>query len=512
MKRQGRTCGILLPIASLPSPHGIGAFSEEAYAFVDFLHAAGQHYWQILPLGPTGYGDSPYQSFSTFAGNPYFIDLDTLKEEGLLTQREIAKADFGNNPARIDYAKLFYARFPLLHKAYERAFQPGGFSKEEKTKFDAFCKKEGSWLNDYALYMAVKEHFNHASWDTWEDDIRLRKQRALKRYRTMLKDTVEFYRFLQYEFFKQWSELKHYANTLGIEIIGDLPIYVAYDSADTWANPDLFQLEWSGRPDAVSGCPPDGFSPTGQLWGNPLYRWGYHKETGFAWWVERVRHTLRLYDVVRIDHFRGFESYYAIPYGDKTAEFGHWEKGPGYALFDVLKKELPMLSDGRLHLIAEDLGYLTPGVRRLLKRSGFPGMKVLQFAFDAREDSDYLPYNYDWNAIVYTGTHDNNTTRAWFEEISKKDRAFAYRFLQIPKDTKASDKGNVDSLVRLALSSVANTAIIPLQDYLYIGREGRINLPSTLGNNWVWRMKKNALTPALARKINKQCTLYGRVN
>ena len=501
-----------MPVASLPSPYGIGAFSKEAYDFVDFLKAAGQTYWQILPLCPTGFGDSPYQSFSTYAGNPFFIDLDALIGEGLLTKREAKGALSHTRRDRVDYAAVLKARTPLLRRAYERALVRGMFSAAEKKSFRAFCKQQAYWLDDYALYMAVKAHFHNASWDVWEDGIRLRKAASLKRYRTLLKDEVTFHRFIQYEFFKQWSALKSYAHEKGVKIIGDVPIYVAYDSADTWANPDLFQLEWSGQPDAVAGCPPDPFAETGQLWGNPLYRWDYHKETGYAWWVSRIKHMLTLYDVVRIDHFRGFESYYSIPYGDPTAEFGHWEKGPGYALFDVLKKEIPEIAQGELKLIAEDLGFLTPGVRRLLKRTGFPGMKVLQFAFDAREDSDYLPYNYDWNSIVYTGTHDNNTTRGWFLEISKKDRDFAYRFLQIPKGTKPSDKGNVDAMIRLALASVANTAVIPLQDYLGIGEEGRINKPSTVSTkNWSWRVKKTALTPALARRIRALCTLYGRV-
>ena len=512
MRRAGRSCGILLPVASLPSPYGIGAFSGEAYDFVDFLKAAGQRYWQILPLCPTGFGDSPYQSFSTYAGNPYFIDLDALIDEGLLTKREVTDAMRGLNEQRIDYAGMYQKRPALLRRAYRRSLKKGVFSRQEEKAFQTFCKKESYWLDDYALFMAVKAHFNDASWDVWEDGIRLRKPAALRKYRALLKEEIGFHRFVQYEFFKQWRALKAYAASQGIAIIGDLPIYVAYDSADTWSHPELFQLEWSGQPDAVAGCPPDAFSATGQLWGNPLYRWDYHAETGYAWWVSRLKHTLTLYDVVRIDHFRGFESYYAIPFGDKTAEFGHWEKGPGYDLFHVLKKEIPEIAKGDLKLIAEDLGFLTPGVRRLLKRTGFPGMKVLQFAFDAREDSDYLPYNYDANSIVYTGTHDNNTTRAWFAEISKKDRDFAYRFLEIKKGTKATDKGNVDALVRLALASVSNTAVIPMQDYLYAGKEGRINLPSTLGDNWTWRMKRGAATPALAKKIYRLCSLYGRVN
>lgn len=511
MRRAGRASGILLPIASLPSPYGIGAFSKEAYDFVDFVSAAGQRYWQILPLCPTGFGDSPYQSFSTYAGNPFFIDLDTLIADGLLTKRDVAGTVSHARPSRVDYEQVARTHLPLLRRAYERGILHGGMSAGKAKEFKAFCKKEADWLDDYALYMAVKAHFQNASWDTWEDDIRLRKPAAVKRYTRLLKEEIDYHKFVQYEFFTQWRALKAYAHEKGVRIIGDLPIYVAYDSADTWSHPELFQLEWSGQPDAVAGCPPDPFAATGQLWGNPLYRWEYHKETDYAWWVSRLRHTLGLYDVVRIDHFRGFESYYSIPYGDPTAEFGHWEKGPGNALFEVLKREIPEIVEGELRLIAEDLGFLTPGVRRLLKRTGFPGMKVLQFAFDAREDSDYLPYNYDANSIVYTGTHDNNTTRGWFEEISKKDRAFAYRFLQIPKGTKPSDKGNVDAMIRLALASVSNTAIIPLQDYLTVGVEGRINKPSTVSTrNWSWRVKGSAITPALARRIRALCTLYGR--
>ncbi len=507
-----RTCGILLPVFSLPSKHGIGAFSEEAYDFVDFLQEAGQSYWQILPLGPTSFGDSPYQSFSTYAGNPYFIDLDTLAKEGLLRPEEIAAKDPKGSKDQINYEGLYHARKELLHLAYQRSLQstlPG--AAKQRRQLQQFCKEQAFWLEDYALFMAIKEHFSGASWDVWDEDIRLRKEGALRRYRRLCREEIRYQKFVQYHFFQQWNTLKQYANAKGIRIIGDLPIYVAYDSADTWSQPDLFQLEWSGQPDAVAGCPPDAYAKTGQLWGNPLYRWNYHKQTEFSWWISRLRFSLQLYDVVRIDHFRGFEAYYSIPFQDPTAEFGHWEKGPGYALFAAAQKALPALSDGTLRLIAEDLGFLTPGVHRLLKRCGFPGMKVLQFAFDASGESDYLSYHYDRNCIVYTGTHDNMTSLEYLTSLSPKDRRFLYDYLGIPRKTKAQDITNVDMLVKEALRSVADTAIIPMQDYLHLGKEARINTPSTLGNNWKWRMKKTALKKPLAGKIRKTCALYGRV-
>lgn len=492
-----RKSGILLPVASLPGKYGIGSFSKEAYKFIDYLKASGQSYWQILPLGPTGYGDSPYQSFSTYAGNPYFIDLDTLIEEGLLKKSEVNKFDWGNNASYIDYEKIWLSRFKVLEIAYKRS------NIEKKASYRKFVNDNKFWLDDYALYMAVKNSFGGVSFIEWDEDIRRREPKALAKYKKELKEEIGFYKFQQYKFAEQWYKLKAYANKNGIKIIGDIPIYVAFDSADTWANPELFKFDKEGYPTGVAGCPPDGFSATGQLWGNPLYDWKYHKKTGFEWWVNRIRNCYKLYDVIRIDHFRGFDEYYNIPYGDPTAEFGKWEKGPGIALFKTLKKEL-----GELDIIAEDLGFLTESVLKLVKDTGYPGMKVIEFAFDSREDSDYLPHRYVQNCIVYTGTHDNNTLKGWVKELSKHDRNFAERYLN-NADT-SPDEIHWD-YIRLAMSSVAKLCVIPVQDYLGLGEEARINTPATLGDNWKWRLSDKALTKALSKKIYTMTKLYARL-
>ena len=489
-----RRSGVLMPISSIPSAYGIGTFSAQAYEFVDMLEKAGQSYWQILPLGPTGYGDSPYQSFSTFAGNPYYIDLEALIEKGWLTKAECDQYDFGDNDEYIDYEKIYLSRFKVLRKA----FQNSGIEKEEE--FIQFCEQNAYWLDDYALYMAVKNFFDGKSWSEWDEGIRLRKPEAMAAYREKFSEEICFYQFQQYLFAKQWMDLKKYANDKKIEIIGDIPIYVAFDSADTWANPELFQLDEDLIPIAVAGCPPDAFSATGQLWGNPLYRWEYHKETEYAWWMRRIAYCYALYDVVRIDHFRGFDEYYSIPYGDPTAEFGHWEKGPGYDIFKTMKAKL-----GNRAVIAEDLGFLTDTVIKLVKKTGYPGMKILQFAFDSREESDYLPHNYTANSIVYTGTHDNDTTVGWFEKLNRKDKAFAKKYLNI-----RSNKDAQWAFIRAALASVSDTCIIPIQDYLGLGTEARINMPSTLGTNWKWRMLPGQFTGELAAKISDMTKLYGR--
>lgn len=496
-----RKSGILLPISSLPSAYGIGSFSKEAYEFVDFLAAAGQYYWQVLPLGPTGYGDSPYQSFSTFAGNPYFIDLEKLIEYGWLKKEECDEVDFGHNREKIIYEKIYRGRFKLLKKAFQRS---GCAEKEKNEKYREFVGNNSFWLDDYALFMALKTAHKGRGFMTWPEDIRLHTEAAVRKYRNdpQYQEEIEFQKFMQYLFFCQWFELKQYANQKGVYIIGDIPIYVALDSADTWANPEMFLLDEKHIPIAVAGCPPDYFSKTGQLWGNPLYRWDYHKETGYAWWMRRLEQCFAMYDVVRIDHFRGFDEYYTIPYGDKTAEFGHWVKGPGYDLFQTMKKKL-----GKHPIIAEDLGFLTPGVKRLVKKTGYPGMKILEFAFDSNEDNDYLPHNYDKNCVVYTGTHDNDTTLGWFKSLKRTDKAYARKYLNNSRPSKI----NWD-MIRLALASVADTAVIPMQDYLSLGSEGRINTPSTLGNNWDWRMKEDVYTAALAEKIYEMCKLYKRVD
>lgn len=491
-----RRNGMLLPIASLPSPYGIGGFSKEAYEFIDLLEETGQKLWQILPLGPTSYGDSPYQSFSTFAGNPYFIDLDTLAEKGWLTKEACEASDYGDNESYIDYGKIYNSRFVLL----KQAFLNSDILSDEK--FTEFCKDNQHWLPDYALYMALKNQNDGKSWIEWEEEIRLRKPEAVEYYKKELEEECNFYEFLQYEFHEQWTKVKEYAHEKGIQIVGDVPIYVAFDSADTWANPELFQLDEKNLPLGVAGCPPDAFSATGQLWGNPLYNWAYHKKTGYDWWLKRIAYCFDLYDIVRIDHFRGFDEYYSIPYGDETAVNGHWEKGPGMDLFDTVKEKL-----GELDIIAEDLGFLTESVFQLLKDSGYPGMKVLQFAFDPSEDSDYLTYKYQRNCVVYTGTHDNDTTAGWFEKLSDGDKEVALRYMNsfyTPKEEQHWD------LIALAMRSTADTCIIPVQDFLGLGSEARINMPSTLGDNWKWRMTKGAFSEELKEKIRRMTKLYGR--
>ncbi len=516
-----RSCGMLLPVFSLPSPYGIGAFSQEAYGFVDSLAEAGQRYWQILPLGPTSYGDSPYQSFSAFAGNPYFIDLTALIEEGLLTEEECAAADFGSDEGTIAYDKLYENRFPLLRRAFVRWKEKGDKKSAEKLLSQALSSE----TSEYCFYMAVKNHCQGKAWSLWDEDIRLRRPEAVERYRKMLGEEILFYQFLQYKFQEQWKKLKAYANEKGIQIIGDIPIYVAFDSADAWTHPELFQFDEEGLPSAVAGCPPDDFSATGQLWGNPLYRWDYHEKTGFAWWMKRMEYSLQLYDVVRVDHFRGFDEYYAIPYGSETAEKGQWEKGPGIAIFQQMKK---YFGTEDLPIIAEDLGFLTPTVLQLVADTGFPGMKVLEFAFEEGKDSEYLPHNYAANCVVYTGTHDNDTVQGWFAALSPADRQMVLDYAGSPGGPNAVT-GNTEAkraqpqspqpvlspavhwdLIRLALSSVAKLAVIPVQDYLGLGAEARINIPSTLGGNWVWRMRKGQLDERILKKARRMAELYGR--
>lgn len=496
-----RAAGVLLPVSGLPSKYGIGSFSKSAYEFVDWLKGAGQSYWQILPLVPTSYGDSPYQSFSTYAGNPYFIDLDALVSEGVLTQEEIDQADFGTDESRIDYGKLYESRFRLLYKAYERS------EISKNTEYQQFLEKNSWWLSDYALFMAVKERFGGVVWTQWAEDIKLRYGYAMDHYRRELYFETEFQQYLQFVFAKQWKQLKDYANSQGVRIIGDIPIYVAMDSADTWAHPELFRLDEAHVPTAVAGCPPDGFSATGQLWGNPLYRWDYHEQTGYDWWMKRLSYCFELYDVVRIDHFRGFDEYYAIPYGETTAIHGQWEKGPGMKLFSRMKEVL-----GEREVIAEDLGYMTDTVRRLVKDSGFPNMKVLEFAFDARDTgsaNDYLTHNYTENCVAYTGTHDNETLTGWLESITPEERTMVRDYLC---DHKTPQEELYWPMIALVMRSRAKLCVIPVQDYLGLDNRARMNQPSTVGQNWKWRVRKEQLTEELQRKIKKLTKIYGRIN
>ena len=498
-----RASGILLPVFSLPSEYGIGCFSKEAYQFVDMLKRAGQSYWQILPLGPTGYGDSPYQSFSTYAGNPYFIDLETLVREGLLTEAECREYDFGTQETYIDYEKIYKTRFKVLEKAYERFRDRMAGGNQEREAYERFVNENAFWLDDYSLYMAVKDKNNGVSWNEWDAPLKNREEEALAAAREQLAEEISFYKFQQYEFDRQWKKLHVYANEQGVKIIGDIPIYVAFDSADTWAAPEMFQFDESNGPTRVAGCPPDGFSATGQLWGNPLYDWEYHKNTGYEWWIRRIEYCLKLYDVVRIDHFRGFDEYYSIPYGEKTAINGEWMPGPGMELFRAIEEKL-----GRPAIIAEDLGFLTPSVLELLKDSGFPGMKVLQFAFDARESSNYLPHIYPTHCVVYTGTHDNDTTRGWYHAVGKDARAFAKEYMCKPRLDEDSLAGD---FISMAMSSVADLCVIPMQDYLGLGSEARINTPSTLGGNWMWRMKEGQFDDKTVEEILRVTRLYGRL-
>ena len=504
MKENVRKQGILLPVSSIPSAYGIGTFGRESYRFVDFLEKSGNRLWQILPLGPTGYGDSPYQSFSTFAGNPYYIDLEILIEEGLLTKEICDGYDFGDNEHYVDYEKIYLSRFKVLKIAFENAKKQGLMDAPEYQKF---ITDNAYWLDDYALYMAVKNAFGGVCFMEWDEDIRLRKAAALRKYRKKLSDEIAFYCFQQYLFAKQWKELKTYANKKGIEIVGDIPIYVAFDSADTWANPKLFQLDREGRPIGVAGCPPDYFAADGQLWGNPLYRWEKHRETGYQWWITRLWYCFELYDVVRIDHFRGFDEYFSIPYGSETAAPGHWEKGPGIELFRAVEQAL-----GKREIIAEDLGYMSETVRQLVRDSGFPGMKVLEFAFDSRDTgsaSDYLPHNYPVNSVAYTGTHDNETLVSWYQTISDAERAMVRDYLY---DYATPDEQLYKSMIALILRSAAARCIIPMQDWLGLDNAARINKPSTVGQNWRWRLKKTQLTKKLQKEICQLTTRYGRMN
>lgn len=479
-----------MAISSLPSKYGIGCFSKEAYQFVDWLKEAGQRYWQILPMGPTGYGDSPYQSFSTFAGNPYFIDLEALIYQGLLTEEECDRVDFGCDGCEIDYKKLYEGRFELLRRATSRV------NLDEEQDYQNFLEENREWLFDYSLFMALKDFFGGMAWYEWEEGIRLRNSEAMEYYRKALQRECSCYQYLQYLFFRQWQALRTYANDRDIEIIGDIPIYVARDSADVWAHPELFSLDERRLPRAVAGCPPDGFSPDGQLWGNPLYDWEYHKKTSFAWWILRITWCFEIYDALRIDHFRGFDEYYTIPYGEETAVNGHWEKGPGILLFQALQRAL-----GPRKIIAEDLGFVTDSVRRLVRDCGYPGMKVFEFAFDQREqgtNAEYLPHNYDRHTVAYTGTHDNETLSGWWMHMGEQVQA---KVRQYACDAYTPDDEMYLPLIGLVMRSASDLVIIPLQDYLGLGNEARMNHPSTVGTNWKWRVAPEDLSKELAEMI-----------
>ena len=496
-----RSSGILLHPTSLPGPYGIGDLGPQAYQFVDWLASTGCRIWQVLPLGPTGYGDSPYQCFSAFAGNPYLISLDALLEDGLLNKADLkTMPDF--SASRVDFGLLIPWKLDLLQKAFSRF---SSASDELHKEFDYFCAENAAWLDDYALFMSLKEANGGGAWSGWDSSIRKRKQAAMDKARKAHAESVQRYSFYQFLFFRQWHKLHEYANNREIKIIGDIPIFIAYDSADAWANPELFFLDDDSLPTVVAGVPPDYFSPTGQLWGNPLYRWEAHKETGYAWWVERFRAVLKMVDVVRLDHFRGFAGYYEIPFGAKTAETGRWVPGPGSDFFKVLDEKLSdaRTSEIELPIIAEDLGVITPDVVAL--RDGFkmPGMKILQFGFDDPKNP-FLPHNYPAHCVAYTGTHDNDTARGWFETAPKGEREFALKYLN-------TDAGHfVWELIRGVWSSVAVYAVTPMQDALGLGGEARMNFPSRLGGNWEWRMTDADMSAELAEKLKELNTLYLR--
>ena len=493
-----RSSGILLHPTSLPGKYGIGSLGKEAYKFVDFLKKANQKLWQIFPLGPTGYGDSPYQCFSTFAGNPYLIDFDLLIEQNLLTEEDLKDVNFGGNEEYIDYGAIYNQKYPLLRKAYEN-FKANG-NKELKEKLETFKTENSSWLDDYSLYISLKNHFNGLPWNEWEDDIRTRKEAAINKYKAELANEIEYHNFIQFLFFTQWNNVKKYANDNGIKIIGDIPIFVAVDSSDAWANPEIFLFDPELKPVKVAGVPPDYFSATGQLWGNPLYDWDKLKELNYKWWVDRVRANLSTCDIIRIDHFRGFDEYWAVPYGDKTAENGTWCPGPRTDLFNAIKNEL-----GELPIIAEDLGTMTQGVIDLREATGFPGMKILGFAFDSKEENDYLPHTYTKNCVVYTGTHDNDTLIGWFTKANEDDKQFARNYL----NSRSDNEIHWDA-IRGAWSSVASMAIAPIQDFLGLGSEARINTPGVAAGNWQWRLKDGVLTDELAERIAKLTKVYSR--
>ena len=493
-----RSSGILMPISSLPSPHGIGTMGKAAYDFADFLAAAGQKYWQLLPLGPTSYGDSPYQSFSSFAGNPYFIDLDLLVKDKLLTRVEVNACDWGDDPRYVDYGKIYASRFTLLEKAKMR-----GFTRDREA-VTAFERENERWLPNYALFMALKRHFGMKSWTEWDDeDIRCRTSgEVIERYRAELREDVELFTYIQFLFFRQWEALKAYIHSLGIRIIGDLPIYVSRDSVEMWATPELFKIDAAGNPVSVAGTPPDQFSATGQYWGNPIYDWDAMEADGFSWWEGRIRAALDMYDVIRLDHFRGFEAYWEVPFSSPDSSYGSWTQGPGLKFFKTLEEKL-----GTLPIIAEDLGFLTPGVIDMRDNSGFPGMSILQFGFNPDANSDYLPHRVAENRVYYTGTHDNAPIMQWFAEASESERRFAEQYLALN-----AAEGINWGMIRGGMCSPAGIFIAQMQDVLGLSAEGRVNTPGVASGNWQWRMLPHECSAALAEKLREYTRMYGRLH
>lgn len=483
-----RKSGIIMHISSLWSDYGIGSLGKEAYEFADFLSKTGTQLWQILPIGPTGYGDSPYQSFSSFAGNPYFIDFITLEKEGLLKREDFDNLDYGNDQNRVDYGKVYNTRNIVLKKAF------ANFKGNDE--YNKFILENSDWIEDYSLFMALKENFGNVSYLDFPTEVRNRDEEVLNRYREELKEKIDYHKFLQFEFFKQYLAWKDYVNSLGIKVVGDMPIYVSPDSLEVWKNPELF------LDDIVGGCPPDGFSAGGQKWGNPVYDWEKHEKQNFEWWINRIKKTLKYVDVLRIDHFRGFESYWEVPRYDEDARNGKWVLAPGAKLFDKVKEVL-----GDIEIVAEDLGYTTKEVVEFREHTGFPGMKMLQFAFNPDYESDFIPHQIERNWAVYTGTHDSDTVKSWFEKANKKEVEFAKKYLNLtdPKDY-------VKGFIRAAWSSVANIAVAQIQDFLELGDDGRMNIPATSNGNWSWRANKEMLTDTLANEIYDMNKTYFRLN
>ena len=496
-----RTCGVLMHITSLPSPYGVGTLGSEAYKFVDFLKKAGQTYWQILPVGPTGFGDSPYQSYSAFAGNPMLIDIDELIKAGLVSEDDKDLKILAEKKEFADFGQMFSFKRLILAKAHA-AFAANADS-EQKYLFGKFCRKNAWWLDDYAMFMSMKYFFKQVMWTEWADSYRLRDPQTLAKYAEEHGVDIDCWKFMQFLFIRQYKDLKKYANKRGISIYGDMPIYVSMDSSDIWANPEMFMLDSDRKPTKVAGCPPDDFSPTGQLWGNPLYDWDYMDKNNYKWWIKRVQYSAKLFDLTRIDHFRGFESFYAIPAGDKTAEHGEWLQGPSMKLFSAIKAEL-----GDVKLVAEDLGFLTDEVKAMLKAAGYPGMNVLEFGFGG-EDSSYLPHNYVKNSVVYIGTHDNETALGWYLAQDKAGKKRIRKYLGL--DKSASDSKVVRELIRCAYASVSENCVIQMHVFLCLDNSARMNIPSTIGGgNWAWRMDKNACTKELAKAMKKMAKTYFR--
>ena len=490
-----RRSGILMHISSLPNDYGIGKLGKEAYAFVDFLEKAHQKCWQILPISPTSYGDSPYQSFSVHAGNPYFIDLEALEKEGYLKPAEYKDIEWGDDKGSVDYGKIYEVIFKVLRTAHKR------FRKKPEKAYSKFVVENKDWIYDYALFMSLKFANKGKAWYEWDEPLKMYKPKAIKSARKEYANDIDFWCFVQYKYFQQWKKLKAYANEKGIEIIGDIPIYVAYDSVEVWSTPQYFSLDKEKKPVEVAGCPPDAFTADGQLWGNPLYDWDYLEATDYEWWFERIKAASKLYDITRIDHFRAFASYYSIPYPAENAINGEWVEGPRIKFFNMMEEAL-----GKIDIVAEDLGTLTPDVTELMEQTGYPGMKVLEFAFDSGEENDYLPHKYTENCVVYTGTHDNDTVMGWLETAKPEDVNYARSYCQMPDDEPFNW-----GLIRVAYESKADTAIVPMQDILGLGKEARMNIPSTLGGNWVWRLDGAALTDELADKLKTMSEKSGRL-